>query len=264
LYAAAIDSGLSQSDIISDAPDLWPGMDEADGYRAGPGAAGEMTLRLALETSAQTAAVNLLGRIGIDYAAAAAQRMGIPSPLPHSLAPALGTMKTTLFELAAAYNTLAGGGMHVGPYAITEVRDASGVVLYRAVPKRRKVLETEAAAIVTDMMTGCVDPGRPAAGKAGFDEERGVALFVGYTPGLLAAVRVETNAARPDPDAGRAVWLDFMREVLADRPYEDFPLPMGVVLAPMNVYTGRPAEPGDPAFVMAAFREGRAPGADSP
>ena len=277
IYAAAIDSGMSQADTIWDAPAGLPSTGAESlalpGYR-GALSRGEITLRQALAESAEAPAVRLLNRIGPDYAIAAARRLGITTELPHSPALALGSMEVNLFELAGAYNALAGGGMHVEPYGIMEVRDAAGVVLYRTAPKRRKALEAETSAIVTDMLGGPEDLGRPSAGKAGFNDNMTYAMYVGYTPGLLAAVwvghdqesttdEVSAGPERIDSSTAGNLWTDLMKTALIDTDYEDFPLPLGVVMAPMDRYTGRPAEPEDPAFVMAAFREGRAPGASS-
>ena len=60
-----------------------------------------------------------------------ARRMGITSDLEATPSIALGTSEVTLLELTSAYAVFANRGSGVWPYAIEEIREASGRVLYR-------------------------------------------------------------------------------------------------------------------------------------
>ncbi|MCS7173239.1 MAG: hypothetical protein N0A24_07575 [Armatimonadetes bacterium] len=51
------------------------------------------------------------------------RRMGIRSPLQPNLSLALGTSEVTPLEMAAAFATLAAGGVYAEPVAITRVLD---------------------------------------------------------------------------------------------------------------------------------------------
>ena len=61
----------------------------------------------------------------------AARRLGITAPLTPRPSLALGVAELTLIELTGAYAVVANGGRGVLPYAITEISDRDGNILYR-------------------------------------------------------------------------------------------------------------------------------------
>ena len=71
-----------------------------------------------------TITVNLAQEVGVKNVVAAAQRLGITSPLEANASLALGTSEVTPLELTAAYAAFANGGFRVYPYLVTEVDDA--------------------------------------------------------------------------------------------------------------------------------------------
>jgi cell division protein FtsI (penicillin-binding protein 3) len=66
----------------------------------------------------------------------------------------------TPLQLAAAYSTLANGGMLIEPQLIREVRSPEGELLYRARPRQvRRIFTPEAADVVRAMLLSVVDSG---------------------------------------------------------------------------------------------------------
>jgi penicillin-binding protein 1A len=88
--------------------------------------------------------------------------MGIKSSLREVPSIALGTSKVTLLEMAAAYSTLANGGLHNDPVSITRIEDRYGNVIWEASPSPREALSPRTAYTVVDMMRGVVDYGTGA------------------------------------------------------------------------------------------------------
>ncbi|MEW5721998.1 MAG: PBP1A family penicillin-binding protein [Thermodesulfobacteriota bacterium] len=277
LYAAAVESGLTQADRVLDAPQAYQLPDRAEPWTPQNFSRqyeGEMTLRRALETSANVPAVKVLSRIGLDNFVEAARKVGITTPFRHDLTLALGVSEMNLLELVSAYGSLADRGIWSEPYAVPRVLDRTGRVIYRAAPRRRAALSPETAYILTDMLQGVIRNGtaqraavlgRPLAGETGRTLDNQDTWFIGYSPEVAAGVwmgydsRLSLAPGESPARTALPVWMDFMREVVAGRPARDFERPIGVQMAPMDRYTGAPAEPGEPGYVLAAFRAGTEP-----
>jgi membrane carboxypeptidase/penicillin-binding protein len=52
--------------------------------------------------------------------------------------------------------------------------------------------------------------------------------------------------------------MDFWKEVTAERPVEEFPIPGNIVFVPVDA-SGRPGAPGEPGVRMEAFVSGTEP-----
>ncbi len=277
IYAAAIESGLTQSDRLWDAPISFklPGRKKPWTPQNYSGRfEGEICLRRALEISGNIAAIKLLGKVGIDKVIEKARCMGLTSRLNRNLALALGTSEVILTELVSAYNCLSSGGIWSEPYGIEEVKDRGGLVIFRARPQRRACLSPETAYIVTDMLKAVITGGtgrkarvlgRPLAGKTGTTDSYRDALFIGYSPDLTAGVWVGYDSGRSlgqgetGARAALPIWIQFMKQALAKKPARDFERPANIVMVPINRISGALAKPGDPQKVEAAFKIGTEP-----
>ena len=91
--------------------------------------AGSMTLRTALRTSSNRAAVQLLNTVGIPKAVGYAEKLNVGTP-PSVPSLALGASDVTLISLTAAYGAFANGGIVRQPVLIRRVEDSDGNVLY--------------------------------------------------------------------------------------------------------------------------------------
>lgn len=277
VYTCAMENGFAQNHVIWDAPVVFKGAKEdldwtpenfSGKFR------GEMTLRQALAVSQNIPAVKLLNKLGPSTAVQWAYRMGIESPLQPNLSLVLGTSDVTLLELTAAYAVFPNGGVGTRPFAILEVLDREGRSIWLARPQMRTVVSPETAAIMTDMLQAVVQAGtgraarrigRPLAGKTGTTDSYKDALFVGFSPTVVVGVWVgldhhgtlgnkETGARAALP-----IWIDFMEQVLAGRPYRDFSMPEGVVKVRIDAESGLLASENCPNTVTVVFKKGAEP-----
>ena len=194
VYLAAAERGLKPDDTVLDAPisiQNWQPRN-FDGRFSG-----EITVRDAFARSVNTAAIRVAQQAGIDNVVRTAQRLGIASPLRRDLTLALGTSEVTLLELTGAFAAFANGGNGVIPYAILEIRDAGGNVLYRRQGSGPgAVMGRQALATMTDLAVANVRQGsgraaaidRPAGGKTGTTQDYRDAWFVGFTADYVAGV----------------------------------------------------------------------------
>lgn len=194
VYLAAAERGLKPDDTVLDAPikiQNWQPRN-FDGRFSG-----DISVRDAFARSVNTAAIRIAQQAGIDNVVRTAQRLGIDSPLRRDLSLALGTSEVTLMELTAAYAPFANGGNGVIPYAILEIRDAGGSVLYRRQGSGPgQVVSRAALAAMTDLTAANVRVGsgraaaidRPVGGKTGTTQDYRDAWFVGFTADYVAGV----------------------------------------------------------------------------
>jgi penicillin-binding protein 1B len=102
-----------------------------------------------------------------------------------------------------------------------------------------------------------------AAGKTGTTDEARDAWFAGYTPDLLVVVWVGYDDNHPlglsGAQAALPIWVDFMKEVLAGRPSQEFHPPPGVVQAMVDPASGEIAHAGCPTRVAEVFIAGTEP-----
>jgi membrane peptidoglycan carboxypeptidase len=165
--------------------------------------------------------------------------MGITTKLPAYPAIALGAVGVTPLEMASAYGTLATGGVHYAPVAITKIVGPDGKLVYKVKPKGKRALKASVAKATTDVLRGVVtggtgtraNIGRPQAGKTGTSEKNRDVWFVGYTPQLSTAVWVGHRKEKTIIwNGGRAfggtvaapIWAEFMRKALAGEPKLQF------------------------------------------
>ena len=277
VYAYAIEQGLAQNNTILDAPVVYKGAREGQDWKPqnfSPGYKGEMTLRHALAISQNIPAVRLLQTLGPLSVAQFAHQMGIKSPLTSNLSLALGTSEVTLLELTAAYAVFPNNGERIEPYGILEVSNRQGRILWRTKPKKRLVLSRSTAAIVTNMLEGVVREGtgrraqilgKAVAGKTGTSNDYKDALFVGFSPRIIASVWVgrdrggslgkrETGARTALP-----IWIDFMQVALQNEPHLYFDIPDDVRPIHIDPVTGLPREDAAKPTVVALFKKGTEP-----
>jgi penicillin-binding protein 1A len=138
--------------------------------------------------------------VGPDKVAETAKSMGITTHLNGYPAEGLGGLRLGVspLEMADAYATLASGGVHHKPVAITKVVFPDGKVDNIGRNPGNRVLTDGQAYEVTKILhenvlggTGThANIGCPAAGKTGTTDNFNDAWFVGYTPKLATATWV--------------------------------------------------------------------------
>ncbi len=211
------------------------------------GTAGPLTLDRATALSSNGAFARLALELGGGRIADQARSMGITSEIGTNPAVVLGGLRrgVTALEMASAYGTLANGGVHTAPVAVTKVTDEDGRTLWRARDERTVVMDGATAWFTTKALQGVIERGtgaaarldRPAAGKTGTVQEYRDAWFVGYTPQLSTAVWMGYPDA-PRPLLGvrgvgqvtggswpARIWREVMQGAHAGRKVRRFPYP---------------------------------------
>ena len=240
VYLAAVEAGMQPDDRFSDGPikiGAWS-PHNFDNVQHGMIAARE-----ALARSVNTATVRIAQKVGIDRVITVANRLGINSPLRRDLATALGASEVTLYELTSAFAPFANGGEGVLPYAISEIRDSAGHVVYRregSGPGR--VVQRQPLVAMTDMLQAVVREGpgraaqldRPVAGKTGTSEDYRDAWFVGFTADYVAGIWVGNDNGDPmlrvtGGSLPAHIWHDVMAEAERGKPVKALPGARGLM-----------------------------------
>jgi penicillin-binding protein 1A len=235
---------------------------------------GPITLRRALEQSRNVAAVKTLQAVGLDTGIEYAKRLGLSGDLPPYLPIALGAGEATLIDMVGAFATFANQGLRMKPFLIERIEDRDGNLIEETRPRATDAIRADTAYIVTSLLRGVVERGtaararrlgRPIAGKTGTTNDYTDAWFIGYEPSLAAGVWVgfdeKIHSLGRGADGSRAalpIWMDFWKEITADRPVEKFPIPGNIVFVPVDS-SGRPGTPGEPGVRMEAFVAGTEP-----
>jgi penicillin-binding protein 1A len=239
---------------------------------------GPMILKRALVHSVNSIAAQLVDRIGPKAVIDAARRCGIKSPLAPVPSVALGTSGVSPLEMAAAYASLATGGVQHEPFWIRRVEDSAGRILEERILSGRRTLDASLTFQLVDMMRGVLDEGTgavarqlgfqlPAAGKTGTTDEFNDAWFTGFTPNLSVCVWVGFDRATSmrDPQGrgvtgGRGaapIWAEFMRRATEGAPRRDFAVPADIRFLQVNPTNGQPALPWGPRSMEIALRRGQ-------
>ena len=228
VYAAALERGASPGTIITnlDAPTAtaqgaWVPEDE---HSEGS----SMTMRAALRTSSNRAAVQMINAVGVRTAVEYAKKLELgDQPAVPSLA--LGAGDVTLESMTMAYAAFANGGMVRDPQFVRKVVDADGNVLFQAKDAPKRALEEATAFFMADMLTDVINHGTaygaraegfrlPAAGKTGTTNDYKDGWFIGFTPSVVAGVWVGFDQPRTVFNGGYAaqvavpIWARFMRD----------------------------------------------------
>ena len=194
VYLTAMEKGFTPDDVFDDAPirlGNWSPGNYTGKYL------GRITLRQALAESVNTVAVRLVEEVGPNAVIATARRLGITSDLRNDATLALGTSEVSLLEMTTAYASFANGGFGVTAYAVSQITDPAGHVLYqRQGGGFGQVISPAALARMHDMMSAVITQGsgkaarldRPAAGKTGTTQDYRDAWFMGFTADYVAGV----------------------------------------------------------------------------
>jgi len=240
VYAQAIMDGTSPFDTVVDAPvsyhtssGVWAPHNYDDKFE------GTITVLHALAESRNVPAVRTLARIGVDKVIKLCRKFGITSRLVPNLPLALGASDLTLLEHTSAFTTFPNDGVHIAPRMVTRVTNYDGRLIDDFPAEVIDVIPASTARIMVSMLrevfnSGTAISGRafaakyPVAGKTGTTNDFTDAWFLGFTPSLTCGVYVGFDDHRTlgNKEEGARValpiWLDFMGQILKDKPAEDF------------------------------------------
>src|SRR5688572_18642646 len=255
VYAAALERGFSPGTLLTglDQP-VWTPQGQwvpEDGHSD----ESSMTMRAALRTSSNRAAVRMLQEVGIPPTVRYAERFGVGS-VPSVPSLALGSGEVTLLSMSAAFGAFANEGLLPSPTLIRRVETTDGEVLFSGGSTPQRVVSESTAFIMSSMLSDVVNAGTatgvrragftlPAAGKTGTTNEYRDAWCVGYTPSLVTGVWVGYDQPRTIMRNGYAaelavpMWGRFMKAATRGDKAEWFKAPRTVTSATICKLSGK-------------------------
>ena len=158
VYAAALESGYAPASVIDrlNSPiDTYQGAWLPEDEHS---TADSMTMRTALRTSSNRAAVRMLETVGIERAVGYAKQLGVGT-VPSVPSLALGSGEVTLASMTSAYAAFAQGGIVRDPVFIKRVEDQDGTVLFQADANPRRAVSETTAFLMATMLADVIDAG---------------------------------------------------------------------------------------------------------
>lgn len=207
VYANAVERGLTPKSIVRDAP-VSCGNWQPKNYDGGYGSGASMTAGVAFARSLNTVAVDLSLRYDRDNVVALTQRLGVQG-VRKTCSMALGDGGVTPLQHTSAFATFANGGKLARPYAILEITNSRGEVIYNRdvdEPEAPQVIQRHHAEAMNQMMQMVVTEGTArkaaldftyTAGKTGTSSSYRDAWFVGFSGALVTGVWVGNDDFRP-------------------------------------------------------------------
>lgn len=228
---------------------------------------GAMNMYTGTRLSVNTYFAQLTQKTGLCEPFELAQKMGIrltnPTGAENPAAPervpsfGLGVASTSPLELAEAYATFAGRGLHCDSRPVTAIEDAAGNVLKEYPKTCTQVVPGAVGDAVNDVLRGVQEPGgfgyqrglglpQQSAAKTGTTQSNRSVWYMGYTPNLSAAAMIAganregtpitlnyqtvggryISSAYGSSTAG-PMWGDAMKAIVAKLPDAEFQRPSG-------------------------------------
>lgn len=214
-YALAFQAGYAPSTIILDTPVSFsiPGQPAYRPVNYDDRWHGPISLRNALGNSYNIPAVKLTATIGVPKMIELARNMGITSfdeEDRYGLSITLGGAEVTMLDMMNVYGVLANEGIRRDPTPILSINDAHGRPVAWQVKEGKRVLESEIAFLLTDILSdnkarnqafGSNSPLRidrhQVAVKTGTSDKKRDNWTFGYTPSYVVGVWVGNNNNNP-------------------------------------------------------------------
>lgn len=257
-YGPAFELGISYPGMgIDDVPINYNGYKPTNWYGY---YYGYVTAREAINQSMNIPAVKTLRDVGLDYAFQFAKNMGITTLTENNknLSMALGSANVRIIDMAAAYATMANGGIYTEPKLYTKVLDSEGKEILTTVDKKAtRVMSATTAYMLTDCLRSVVNSGTgnsakfsttiQIAGKTGNTNEDKDQWFAGYTPyyTMVAWNGYDTpqsigkrKTLGTYPYTATAVFKDVMKSIHSGLKKASFTKPDGIVKATICTVSG--------------------------
>lgn len=200
VYARALEDGLSSRSTLRDSG-VRCGRWSPKNYSGSYGSGRRVTMADALRVSLNTTAVAVSLRVKRKRVVELVNRLGIKGPRA-SCSMALGDTGITPLSHVGGYAPFANGGKKVEPYALLEVFNARGEMIYsrkRDEPEPEQIFSKSTVRQMNQMLVGVVQAGTGkraqlefthAAGKTGTSSSYRDGWFMGYTGKLVTGVWV--------------------------------------------------------------------------
>ena len=280
VYGAAFEKGLTPADTVFDEPVAIPVGNQIYSPKNYYGKyAGIVTIQRALELSINVPAVKTWMMVGADHVVDFAKRCGITSDIPRYPSTALGAAGVSPIEMAGAYNVFANQGVYVKPRLVRKIVDQTDRVLEEQLPELSEATQAQVAFELAHVMRGTIDRGTgyeahtlppPLAGKTGTTNAYTDAWFIGFSPEYTIGVWVgyddpsrSLGGGATGAEVALPIWIDIVKQIdvlklRTSRP--EFDIPPGIVMAPMDLKSGRRGVGPCERVVMEAFIAGQEPG----
>ncbi len=204
VYLAAFEKGFKPSDVVEDKKiniGTWLPENYNNRY------AGEVTLKNAFANSLNSVAVQIARKIGGKEIAKVAKNCGIISQIDaNDPTISLGTTEVSLLELTSSYATIANNGSPVSPYAINEIKNNDGEVLYqRQSSGLESVFLPESLLSIKQLLREVVENGTgknanissSIYGKTGTSQNFRDAWFIGFDDDFVVGVWIGNDDNKP-------------------------------------------------------------------
>lgn len=207
VYATALENGFNPKSIVRDASTSCGNWSPRN-YNGSGGSGRSVTVIDAFKTSLNTTAADLSFKVGREKVLEMTRRLGV-SGVKRTCSMALGDTGITLLEHTGAYAVFANGGKQARPYAVLELFNSKGELIYsreRDEPPAPQVISARVVEQMNQMMQAVVNEGTGrraildfthAVGKTGTSSGWRDAWFVGFTGALVTGVWVGHDDFRP-------------------------------------------------------------------
>ncbi|MBN2260015.1 MAG: transglycosylase domain-containing protein [Clostridiales bacterium] len=225
---------------------------------------GLMTVRDGIEQSLNVVSAIIANDIGPLNSIEYLKDMGITSVVESGRindvnlsAMALGGMSDGIspIQMTEAYGTIANGGVHTETITYAKVLDSKGNIVLEKNPEKNKVVDSQVAYIVQDMMrtgvtrglssSAAISPnnsGITVAGKTGTTSNKYDAWFVGYTPYYAGAVWFGNDINVPMDQGSKVAalfWSRLMSALHEGLPDANFIRPDGILDVKIDNQSGK-------------------------
>ncbi len=207
VYATALENGYNPRSIVRDASASCGNWSPRN-YNGGGGSGRALTVTDAFKLSLNTTAADLSLKVGRDKVLEMTKRLGVTG-VRRTCSMALGDTGITPLEHTSAYAVFANGGKLSRPYAVLELFNSKGELVYsreRDEPPAPQVVSTRVVEQMNQMMLAVVQEGTGrraildfthAVGKTGTSSSWRDAWFIGFTGALVTGVWVGHDDFRP-------------------------------------------------------------------
>ncbi|MBV8546050.1 MAG: PBP1A family penicillin-binding protein [Acidobacteria bacterium] len=282
VYGAAFEKGLTPADTVFDEPVAIPVGNQIYSPKNYYGKyAGIVTIQRALELSINVPAVKTWMMVGANHVVDFAKRCGITSDIPRYPSTALGAAGVSPIEMAGAYNVFANQGVYVKPRMVRKIVDQTDRVLEEQLPELSEATQAQVAFELAHVMRGTIDRGTgyeahilppPLAGKTGTTNSYTDAWFLGFSPEYTIAVWTgyddpsrSLGGGATGAEVALPIWIDIVKQLDAQKlrtPRPEFDIPPGIVMAPMDLKSGRRGIGPCERVITEAFIAGQEPDKD--
>lgn len=256
LESGTINAATVYDDDKTTFADGWTPKEWYTGYK------GLLTMRTAIEVSANIPHAKALSDIGLNKSVKYCESVGLPKFDNEGLSLALGGLSkgATVSEMCGAYSAIANKGVFNEPTYFIKVEDSKGNIAFEPsrVTERRVLSEANAyivASILTQPVVGpngtakyCAIKGMTTCAKTGTTNGDNDRWLSGFTPYYTASVwygyEFSATVHYSGTNPAGLIWSSVMKDIHTDLPNATYTEPAGIVHRTVCRLSGQLAGPG--------------------